>query len=105
MDRVPPTYAKEQIAITVESPMDKLLVEHALVMSQELRAATFRAPHGQVFDSCEDSAVNRGRDFIRTAIQTASQEFIDDAEKKGLPCEPVHADIHASTKAPTPKTP
>jgi hypothetical protein len=103
MDRVP-TYAKEQITVTVESPMDKLLVEHALVMSQELRAATFLAPHGQVFDSCEESAVDLGRDFIRTAIQAASQEFIDQAEKKGGLCGPVHADIHASTKGLTSKT-
>lgn len=103
MDRVP-TYTKEQITVTVESPMDKLLVEHALVMSQELRAATFHAPHGQVFGSCEDAAVNLGREFIRMAIQTASQEFIDQAEKKTPLCGPVHADIHASTKGLTTKT-
>jgi len=35
----------------------------------------------------------------------ACQEFIGDAEKKGLLSVPVHVDTLAKIKAPTPKTP
>jgi hypothetical protein len=104
MDRSPPNYPERTISITVRSPLEELLVQRVLCMAQELRHATFGAPSGLVLDACENAAFDEARKLIRDAIQTASQEFIDHAEKKGLLCAPVRVDIRATTKALTPST-
>ena len=104
MERVSPiTHVPETMTITVQSPLDKLLVEQALLMSQELRLATFGAEPGRVLDQCEETAIVKGREMIRRGIETATQEFIDAAQKKGGHCGPVHAASVAITKARTPR--
>lgn len=105
MDRRLPNHPARTISVTVNSPLEQLLVERAICMAQEIRRATFQAPHGQVLDTCENTAFEQARKLIRDSIQAASQEFIDDAEKKGLPSAPVHVETPAKTKARTPKIP
>ena len=105
MDRTLPNYPARTISVTVTSPLEELLVERALCMAQEIRCATFQAPHGQVLDACENAAFEEARKLIQQSIQAACQEFIGDAEKKGLLSVPVHVDTLAKIKAPTPKTP
>jgi DNA-binding GntR family transcriptional regulator len=105
MDRSPPSCPERTISVTVRSPLEELLVERALCMAQEVRRATFQAPHGRVLDACENTAFDEARKLIRDSIQAASQEFIADAEKKKLRCAPVPVDTLAKTKARTPKSP
>lgn len=102
MDRSLPNHPPQTISITCHSPLEALLVERALCMAQEVRLATFQAPYGQVLDACENAAFHEARKLIRDAIQAASQEFIDNAEKKGDLCAPVHVDTRAKTKGLTP---
>lgn len=105
MDRSLPNYPERTITITVRSPLDELLVERALCMAQEVRNATFQAPFGHVFDACENAAFDEARKLIRESIQEASQEFIDNAEKKGLLSAPVRVDTPTKTRARTPPAP
>ena len=105
MDRSLPNHPERTISITFRSPLEELLVERALCMAQEVRRATFQAPLGHVFDACENAAFDEARKLIRDSIQAASQEFIDNAEKKGLLSAPVRADTPSKTKALTPSTP
>jgi hypothetical protein len=102
MDRSLPKHPERTISITVRSPLEELLVERALCMAQEVRHATFQAPLGRVLDACENAAFDEARKLIRDAIQAASQEFIDNAEKKGLLCASVRVDTPSKTKARTP---
>ena len=83
MDRTPKT---ETITLTVSSALEKLLVEQALLIAQELRQATSAAPFGHVLHQAEETVVNKGRELLRLALQQATQEYIDDAQKKVLPC-------------------
>ena len=105
MDRSFPKHPARTISVTVNSHLEELLVERAICMAQEVRTATFQAPHGQVLDACENAAFEEARKLIQQTIQAACQEFIGDAEKKGLHSVPVHVDTLAKIKAPTPKTP
>ncbi len=105
MDRSLPKYPTRTIAVTVNSPLEELLVERAICMAQEVRSVTFQAPHGQVLDACENAAFEQARKLIQESIQGACQEFIGDAEKKRLLSVPVHVDTLAKIKARTPKTP
>lgn len=105
MDRSFPKHPARTISVTVNSHLEELLVERAICMAQEVRTATFKAPDGQVLDSCENVAFEQARKLIQVSIQAACQEFIDDAEKKRLRSAPVHVDTLAKIKAPTPKTP
>jgi hypothetical protein len=105
MDRRLPNYPARTISVTVNSPLEELLVERAICMAQEIRCATFEAQHGQVLDACENAAFEQARKLTQESIQAACQEFIGNAEKKGLPSVSVHADTLAKIKARTPKTP
>jgi hypothetical protein len=91
------------MTIAVNSPLDRLLVEHAVLMAQEIRKHTFAAKSGHVLDACETMALSQGREFIRLAVETAAQEWVDEFEKKVGRPEPARAAAGVATKAPTPK--
>jgi hypothetical protein len=71
----------QTITLTVHSAAERLVVEQALLMIQELRAVTQAAEPGKVLERCEDFAIDKGRQLTRLAIETASQEVINDLEK------------------------
>jgi hypothetical protein len=78
----------QTITLTVHSAAERLVVEQALLMIQELRAVTQAAEPGKVLERCEDFAIDKGRQLTRLAIETASQEVINDLEKKLRRCGP-----------------
>jgi hypothetical protein len=82
-------------------PLERLLVEQALLMAQEVRAATAAAPPGHVLARGEDAAITRGRELTRQALQAALQEHIDQLEKKVPPPAPAPVATGGGTKAPT----
>jgi hypothetical protein len=102
MDR---TSTSETLTITVHSALEKLLVEQALVVAQELRLATAAAPHGHVLQHAEESVVLHGRELLRRALELATQDYVDQAQKKMLPCEPAPVANASPTKAATRKKP
>jgi hypothetical protein len=69
------------------TPIQRLVVEQALVMAKELEAAAVSAPEGQVIDRCESFMLGFGRDFLRRMLESTIQSRAEDLEKKAAPPE------------------
>jgi hypothetical protein len=72
----------EPVTMTAETPLQRLMMEKALAMAQELERAGAAAADGRVLDELETLAVARGRDFTRGALEGALQNQVDELEKK-----------------------
>ncbi len=71
------------------TPLQRIIVERALVLAKELEAAAGSAPNGQIIDRCESYLLGSGRDFLRRALEDTLQDRADALEKKGRPGGPV----------------
>jgi hypothetical protein len=69
--------------IRVESPQEALVVEQALAMYREMRAAAATAADGEVLSVAESLALVRGRDLMRKSLEAVLQEEAESVEKKG----------------------
>jgi hypothetical protein len=87
-----------QTALNAQTPLQRLIVERALALAQELEATADAAPPGQVIDRCESLLLGVGRDFLRRALEDTLQAKVDDLEKKGGPPAPAPAARRAATK-------
>jgi hypothetical protein len=58
----------DELAVRVETPLQRLLVEQALAFAKELERAADDAPDGQVLDRCERVALSSGRESLRKAL-------------------------------------
>jgi hypothetical protein len=65
----PPEAPMTQLALDVQTPLQRLIVERALVLAKELEATADSAPHGQIIDRCESLLLGVGRDFLRRALE------------------------------------
>jgi hypothetical protein len=72
----------ERTTLVAETPLQRLMMERALAMAQELERAGAAAADGRVLDELETLAVARGRDFTRDALEGALQSQVDELEKK-----------------------
>jgi hypothetical protein len=90
----------QTVTLKVNSSLQRLMVEKALVMAQELEAATAAAPWGQVARRAEMEAIVQGRTLTTFALEQVLQEAIDAQEKKRH-FEPAPAEPSGETKAPT----
>jgi hypothetical protein len=93
----------QTITLQVNSPLQRLMVEKALIMAQELEATTAAAPWGQVARRAESEAIAQGRKLTTLALQQVLQEAVDAQEKKRLfehapaaPCGETKAAIRVS---------
>ena len=68
----------EPVALYARTPLERLLMEQALTMAQQLEAAGNAAPDGQVLNRLETLAVERGREFTRQALEGALQRQVED---------------------------
>ena len=68
--------------VEVNTPLEELLVEQALLMARELQAAADGAPDGSVLAQTELVALKAGREFTRQALQAALSSQAHAAEKK-----------------------
>jgi hypothetical protein len=66
-----------------DTPLQALLVEHALLLARQLEATADGAPDGQVLAAVEAAAVPGARELARKAVETALQQQAPAAEKKG----------------------
>jgi len=66
----------------VQSESEALVVQHALALYRDTKALAKNAPHGQFLRVAEAATVDKGRELLRTTLQTLVQEEIDDIEKK-----------------------
>jgi hypothetical protein len=69
------------------TPLQRLVVEQAFVLAQELETAAESAPEGQVIDRCESLLLGNGRDFLRRVLESSLQSRAEHLEKKGAPPE------------------
>jgi hypothetical protein len=67
------------------TPLQRLIVERALVLAQELEATAGSAPTGQIIDRCETLLLDNGREFLRRALEDTLQAQVDTLEKKARP--------------------
>jgi hypothetical protein len=68
-----------------QTPLEALLVEHALAIARQLQATADAAPDGHVLAQVEAAALPAGREFTRRAVAAALQAQAAAAEKKGRP--------------------
>jgi hypothetical protein len=85
------------------TPLQRLIVEQAVVMAQELEAAADSAPNGQVLDHCESFLLGNGRAFLKKALESTLQSRAETLEKKGAPLESACVELRDVTKAVRPK--
>jgi hypothetical protein len=86
-------------ALDALSPLQRTIVERALILAKELEAAAVSAPHGQVIDRCESYLLGSGRDFLRRALEDTLQARVDALEKKPRPGGPAPVARRAGTRA------
>jgi len=85
------------------TPIQRLIVEQALVMAKELETAAESAPEGQVIDRCETFLLGYGRDFLRRVLESTIQSRAEVLEKKGAPPEPVGVGRRRGIRGTRPK--
>jgi hypothetical protein len=85
------------------TPTQRLILEQAYVMAQELDAAADSAPEGRVIDRCESFLLGKGRDFLRNVLESTLQTRTQGLEKKGVPPESAGVGRRDATKARRPK--
>jgi hypothetical protein len=81
-----------------DTPLEALVLEHALLLARQLQQAADAAPDGAVLAAVEAAAVPAGRELTRTAVEAALQAQAGAAEKRGRPAAPARA----ATRRPGP---
>jgi hypothetical protein len=71
------------------TPLQRLIVERALALAQELEATAGSAPTGQIIDRCESLLLDAGRDFLRRVLQA------DEADRRAVGRQQRRCDGHA----------
>ncbi len=85
------------------TPFQRLIVEQAFVLAQELEVAVDSAPRGQVVDRCESLLLGHGRDFLRRAMESSLQSRAESLEKKGGPPDSAPAGRRDGTRGARPR--
>ena len=65
------------------TPLQRLVVEQAIVLAKELESTAEAAPNGQIIDHCERLLLGKGRDFLRQTLESTIQSRVELLEKKG----------------------
>jgi hypothetical protein len=74
-----------------DTPLQALILEHALAMARQLERTATAAADGKVLAAVEATAVPAARELARKAVEAALQAQAQAAEKKGYPTAPVPA--------------
>lgn len=88
-----------------DTPLQALIVEHALVLARQLEQAADAAPDGQVLSRVEAAAVPAARELARRAVEAALQQQAERAEKKGRRPAPAPAAARPPGPSGTPAGP
>jgi hypothetical protein len=68
------------------TPLQRLIVERALALAQELEAIEDSAPNVQIIDRCESFLLGNGLDFLRHALEDTLQAQVEAINKtRGRP--------------------
>jgi hypothetical protein len=71
-----------------DTPLQALILEHALAMARQLERTATDAPDGKVLAEVEAAALPAARELARKAVEAALQAQADVAEKKAPPPAP-----------------
>ncbi len=74
-----------------QTPLESLVVEHALLLARQLQKTADEAPNGKVLARVEAYALPAARELARKAVEAALQAQAEGAEKRGRPTAPVPA--------------
>jgi len=88
-----------KIIIEVD-PQHEAIIRRTLAMAEEMEQLALTAPDGQVFQVCEEAVIDKGRRLQCQVLADALTRRLQEAEKKGLPCVPVHVVSRKKTKTP-----
>lgn len=85
------------LTIHYQTDAERRDIERAIAYVAEMHQLAQGCPPGDLLDTCEGLALDKGRDLLRDGIASAVQGRIDAAEKKGDSL----SDSRATTKAAT----
>jgi hypothetical protein len=68
---------------TAESPLEALVLEHALLLARQAQQAADAAPDGRVMSAVEGAVIPAARELARKAVEAALQAQAREAEKRG----------------------
>ena len=90
-------------AITPADPIERLIMEQALLFARALRECAEQAADGTVLAIAEKVAVQQGREFVRKSLLITLQGQAAAVEKKGVPRGAATVAIAETTRASPPK--
>ena len=73
------------------TPLQRTIVERALILARGLEAVATSAPEGRVIDRCEALLLADGREFLRRALEETLRDRVEALEQKGRPPGPAPA--------------
>ena len=79
------------------SEQERVAIERAVAFVSEMHSLAQATPDGQVLHACEGHALDAGRKLLRDVLQTAAQDRIDSAEKKGGTPAPARAPARSAS--------
>ena len=68
--------------VSVESEAESIVVQHALAFYRDMKRNADNAPFGEFLHYAEAVAVDKGREFVKTSLQTLVQAEVNEVEKK-----------------------
>ena len=71
-----------------DTPLQALILEHALAMARQLERTATDAADGKVLAEVEAATLPAARELARMAVEAALQAQAQQAEKKGPPTAP-----------------
>ena len=87
--------------VTIEvSQRHEGILRRALALVEEMEQLALTAPDGEVFASCEDAVLEKGRAFQTQVLAEAVARRIETAEKKGPRSGYVSAGVRRKTEVP-----
>ena len=80
------------------TPLQRLIVERAFALAQEIEATADSAPAGQIIDRCETFLLGGGREFLRHTLEDTLQARVDALEKKPRPAGSASVALPVATR-------
>ena len=83
------------------TPLQRTILEQALVLAKKLEATADTAPDGRIIDRCKTLLLGDGRDFRRRALEDTLQARVDALEQTGRPAGLAPCGVNGRNKGPS----
>lgn len=88
-----------QVTIQFDARFENVM-RQALAMLEEMEQLALTAPDGQVFATCEQAVIEKGRTLQAATLGAAVARRVEAAEKKGRRSGSAHAVARQKTEGP-----